>query len=1002
MAASFQSVFVADGVLIRVVERRRLGKSRDLPRSEWQKSGVDRRTLLELEALAESGIAKSTDIETWISSREATAFPDAVCGSLGFPPPIPLGLTVALDGRIETSTGALRLRWSDRWGREVRPLRTGLLLQWGEQAGRLAPFLLDLVEATEVYNQTVGKAADQRIPAWLPVQNALKSVTGEDVQRDGFLETFTLYQAGSFALDVRETSAGVDFTPILMSRNKAVSLEDDAPADDVADFTASNGVEGADQSDGWTDALLNPEDQRSFIKQAVEGPGDTRDAYLIGRNRYVLINPALKRALNIVKEKRGASSEERRTFLRNPRAAIAQALENDEEDSPSARIFIETQHYSDRVEGLGLWERPQLPWLARRPNSWLPETGWITDGPASNLPVLTDAELTQIENDIQAAEIRGDAHVVIRGCPIPIDSAPQVLAEERRKSETTVLQDSPPTNQTEPVDAYGSTKRLVLLIKKTNFDGVEYELGLKQRLAFVKTDEPPVERMGTTALKLHQIEGFRWLVDAWRTGWPGVLLADDMGLGKTYQALAFLAWLKSNASKARARFNVQSTGPCLVVAPTALLKNWEKECYDRLSELGLGSRLDAYGKALRRLKLGRSSNTSEDDTLDVAQLRDADWILTTYETLTDHERSFARIPYSVVLFDEMQKVKAPDTLNTKAAKALNADFVIGLTGTPIENRMEDLWCLFDRLIPGFLGDLKTFSKTFKEDAPEKLGELKRMLDAPVQSAPPVMKRRMKADILEGLPSKEEIKYPTPMPQDQAEAYRELVQEASSNSERSRGFMLKVLHGMRGISLHPQDPSAIDASKAAQFEMFVRRSARLSTTVRLLRDIATRNEKALVFIESLAMQDVLAEGVATLLDMDRKPAVINGATPGERRLAIVDAFERSGDGFRVLVLSPKAAGVGLNIVAANHVIHLSRWWNPAVEDQCNDRVYRIGQTKRVKIHIPIATHPDFPEESFDEVLDRLLEAKRRLSRDMLAPPTSEGDIENLFGGTVKGH
>ena len=118
------------------------------------------------------------------------------------------------------------------------------------------------------------------------------------------------------------------------------------------------------------------------------------------------------------------------------------------------------------------------------------------------------------------------------------------------------------------------------------------------------------------------------------------------------------------------------------------------------------------------------------------------------------------------------------------------------------------------------------------------------------------------------------------------------------------------------------------------------------------------------------------------------------------MAVVESFEKSGDGFAVLILSPKAAGVGLNIVAANHVIHLSRWWNPAVEDQCNDRVYRIGQTKPVNIHIPMATHPEFPDESFDEVLDRLLENKRRLSRDMLTPPTSDSDIENLFGETIR--
>lgn len=665
----------------------------------------------------------------------------------------------------------------------------------------------------------------------------------------------------------------------------------------------------------------------------------------------------------------------------------------------AAKLFVETQHYSDRVEGLGLWERPQLPWLARRPNAWLPEAGWVLDGPAAELIPLNDEELAQIERDLTSAEVRGDAHVVIRGFPIPIDAAPAVLADERRRSTQSQQPDGSKASRTES-DGQQPNERLVLLIRKTNFDGVEYELGLKQRIALTPTNTPPAERMGTTPLKPHQVDGFQWLVSAWTAGWPGVLLADDMGLGKTYQALAFLAWLKNNLTAMRGRTGPGiGKGPCLIVAPTALLKNWEKECNDRLSSLGLGSRLDAYGRALRGIKINRASSP-DDDTLDVSKLREADWILTTYETLTDHERSFARIPYSVVVFDEMQKIKAPDTLNTKAAKALNADFVIGLTGTPIENRMEDLWCLFDRIIPGFLGDLKTFSRTFKDETSEKLIELKRRLDSRNQDAPAVMKRRMKVDILEGLPRKEENKHPTPMSAEQAQAYTDLVQDAQRSGERSRGLMLKVLHGMRGISLHPQDPATFDGSNLTQFKRFAQQSARLSTTVRLLHEIQKRNEKVLIFIESLAMQKVLADGIATLFEMDRKPAVINGATPGERRLAIVDTFEQSDYGFRVLILSPKAAGVGLNIVSANNVIHLSRWWNPAVEDQCNDRVYRIGQTKPVRIHLPIATHPNFPGESFDEVLDRLLDSKRRLSRDMLTPPTSESDIDTLFGGTVK--
>jgi SNF2 family DNA or RNA helicase len=317
-----------------------------------------------------------------------------------------------------------------------------------------------------------------------------------------------------------------------------------------------------------------------------------------------------------------------------------------------------------------------------------------------------------------------------------------------------------------------------------------------------------------------------------------------------------------------------------------------------------------------------------------------------------------------------------------------------------KSMLSDLWCIFDRIAPGYLGDLKTYSRTCRPEAPEELKKLKAMLDDPVDTAPPVMKRRMKADVLEALPAKTEVKYATAMPDEQAQAYRALIFEASTGGERSRGRMLDVLHAMRGISLHPRDPAEIAGADGARFEAFARRSARLAKTMEILRDIEKRGEKALIFIEYLAMQDAVADGIAALFDLDRKPAVINGGTPGEKRLAIVDAFARSGDRFNVLLLSPKAAGVGLNIVAANHVIHLSRWWNPSIEDQCNDRAYRIGQTKPVTIHIPLAIHPDLPDHSFDEQLDRLIESKRQLSRHMLAPPAGEGDIDRLFSGTVK--
>jgi superfamily II DNA or RNA helicase len=978
MAPRFRSDAGQDGLRVTVVEKSFLGRENSLPRTAWGRTPAFRPAIRALEDLVDRGAATATGLEIHLPSETAAALAPEVADRIGLPPLTPLGLSVALDSRVEKPDGRLHLRWTERTGQEVRPERAGLKLTWGAQSGRLSAPLLRIAQAAEEYNRTFGRPAEDRIAGWMPVQAALKDATGQRVKRDGYLETFTIYQASSFALDVHQGPHGEDFTPILMSRDRAPSLEDDAPADEEGG--------GANRTEGASDTLLSADDHRSFLDQAMKA-GPTRDAYVIGRNRYVLIDPALKPALDAVKAKRRAPVAERRAFLRNPKAALAEALSSNAGDVPTASLFIETKNYSDRVEGLGLWERPRLPWLKRAPNQWVPESGWTAGGKPVETEPFTPEELAQIEREIEAAKARGETHVLVRGVPIAIEAMPLFIARERKRTGA------------KPETAPG--ERIVLLITKTNFDGVDYTFALNQRPLFI-APEPPAHCLGSTILKPHQVEGFRWLADAWKTGWPGVLLADDMGLGKTLQALVFLAWIRSNAAEARKCGSGSVPGkPLLVVAPTALLKNWERECAERLSSEGLGTRVEAYGKGLGKLKLDASRRSDPGETLDVARLREADWILTTYETLTDHELAFARIHYPVVIFDEMQKVKAPDTLNTKSAKALNADFVLGLTGTPIENRMEDLWCLFDRIVPGYLGDLKTFSRTCRPEAPEELMKLKATLDAPEDGRPPVMKRRMKADVLESLPKKEERKYPTAMPAEQAQAYRALIMDASGGGEKSKGRMLDVIHRMRGISLHPRDAAEIAGADAARFESFAGRSARLSKTVEILKDIQKRREKALIFIEHLAMQDALADGIAALFDLDRKPAVINGGTPGEKRLAIVDAFAQSGDRFGVLLLSPKAAGVGLNIIAANHVIHLSRWWNPAIEDQCNDRAYRIGQTKPVTIHIPIATHPDFPDQSFDEQLDRLIESKRQLSRHMLAPPAGEQDIEQLFKGTVKG-
>ena len=189
-----------------------------------------------------------------------------------------------------------------------------------------------------------------------------------------------------------------------------------------------------------------------------------------------------------------------------------------------------------------------------------------------------------------------------------------------------------------------------------------------------------------------------------------------MGLGKTFQALAFLAWFRVNEVAILKKWGFRAKRPILIVAPTALLRNWAAEAERHLAPGVLGERIDAFGAGLRTLKRAKSPDWTPEDALDVDALRSADWILTTYETLADNHRAFARIAFSIV---EMQKIKAPGTINTHAAKAVNADFVLGLTGTPIENRLEDLWCIMDRVTAGYLGDLKTFSANTKPRIPTR-------------------------------------------------------------------------------------------------------------------------------------------------------------------------------------------------------------------------------------------------------------------------------------------
>jgi superfamily II DNA or RNA helicase len=963
------------GLLIRLVEVGPLRTKRNLPCSDWSAAGKD--IVRAVRALVAEGHSEERPDGLFLPHPTVADLPQSLSSRFKLPEIANVSVTLRFEGRIDTSQGKLSLAWSDADGRPITPQRFGALLEIGGRPARLTRVLYDLCEGAEAFNATAGGHVEKRIAAWGPLQDLLEKSTGTNIRADGYARSLSFYQAGAFALDVVETARGPDFSPVLMSRRR-LGTDDEAPTEEI-------GREGSPQSgrDDDVTPLLPPELQRRFAEQFNHPTASPRDAYVLARNAYAIVPPDLKVALDVVRAKRAAPEGERRAFLRNPRASIADALESC--GFQSAPLFVETEGYSQRIEGLGVWREITLP-PTQRSGGWLPEYG-ARGGERSAPPEVSPAKtkLERLRAEVERAEREGRNFVEIDGRKLP-------LREAKTELETASVKPEAPVAPTSAQDDQA-------LVIKINVDGVEFEVPRRPRLPLIETSFPH-QQMRRNKPKAHQLDGFTWLVQAWVQGWPGVLLADDMGLGKTYQALAFLAWARANIdARGRQYPTAAEVGPMMVVAPTALLRTWRKEANEHLAEGGLGEVVEAFGAALKHLKTPKTENWMPEDSLDLDTLRGADWILTTYETLADNHRAFARIPYSVVVFDEIQKIKEPGSINTQSAKTLNIDFVMGLTGTPIENRLEDLWSIFDRLAPGYLGALRAFSQRYGAEAPEALRELKSRLDNPAGEMPPPMLRGMKDATRDGLPQKFVKRHQLQMPPEQVQAYDKIIEVATIEGA-SRASMLKVLHGLRGVSLHPRRAEGVDTSDRHSALAWIGCSARLSKALEILRDIAGCGDKALVFVEDLEVQRAFAESVATLFDLDVIPATINGGVAGEKRQAIVDRFQAGARGFDLLMLSPRAAGVGLTITAANHVIHLSRWWNPAVEDQCNDRAYRIGAKRDVTIHLPMALHPNYGEGSFDVKLDQLLERKRALSRNMLLPPESDGDLDRMYEDVVR--
>ena len=463
-------------------------------------------------------------------------------------------------------------------------------------------------------------------------------------------------------------------------------------------------------------------------------------------------------------------------------------------------------------------------------------------------------------------------------------------------------------------------------------------------------------RRCNATLRPYQQTGVNWLRFLTSLG-LGACLADDMGLGKTIQVLAlFLACQKQPPGK-----------PSLLVLPASLLGNWKAE-------------IARFAPTLRVVFL-HPAETSKDELDHIAAdpgtaLRQADVVATSYGMLLRQEW-LAQQHWRLVVLDEAQAIKNPAARQTKAVKRIRADARIVLTGTPVENRLSDLWSLFDFVCPGLLGTQAKFKEFTK-----KLNERQEHRYAPLRSlVQPYILRRMKTDrrIIDDLPDKVEVQAFCGLTKRQAALYAKLVKELSDllddvDGMKRRGLVLAYLMRFKQLCNHPSQLLGDGLYGAEDSGKFVR-------LAELCEEIASRQEKVLVFTQFREMTEPLAAFLTHVFGT--AGLVLHGDTSVKRRQLIVDQFQRD-TGPPFFVLSLKAGGTGLNLTAASHVIHFDRWWNPAVENQATDRAFRIGQQRNVLVHKFVC------RGTIEERIDALIDEKRQLATDLL-----EGGAEKLL-------
>lgn len=939
--------------------------------------------LLALELLREQGDATPLPNGFMVSSSAATRLDPELASLVGLPQRFP-GLF-----RTEVTADTTSHRFSviavlELEGHRVPVARTGPVVTVGGEEYLLSPSALSALEAIEHHEDLApGQRTEEKNVALVAaIQSAARLAESTEapltdpgfVPSLGALDRFTTVEPQSVRIIIDEQDDGsLELTP---------DLGVDASAEDFARRT----------------------------HQLENGQVIRID------DRLVLLSEGQRDAVSEIIQKRRIPASQAQDFKRAPKDFF---------ESDAADVEIS---FGVRVKGIGA----VVPVAFGEPDAsiieWLPTIERLTPPAALCDAMTSQTQVDDFRDRTEAAWDAGSTTVAVDRCVVDVSDREAVGAAIRQAERR--IADVEPAFDQEPRT---STVTIGMHIEETVDDSEFLRSAAREA---VSVHEPDLDGITVTPFD-HQIEGIRWisglmaasLQDPDCARVQGGLLADDMGLGKTFMTLAALR----DFSRMQAALG-RSVKPTLAVLPLSLVENWEDEIAkffhespftdvvvlqtDRdlsrfrlrgaMRETAVGEyALDADGMvntdSLRlSLRVGPGYGS---ERLDIP----GRLVIATYDSLSSYQLSLGQVEWGAAIFDEAQTLKNPETLISRAAKGLKADFKLLATGTPVENSLKDFWNLLDTAQPGLLKTWADFRATWvprKDTDPADVASMGRALRDEVG---PFMLRRTKEDVLTGLTRKtihvgwsEETDAEDPaiqvdsdlgvmMPAPQQSAYDDVL--ASHVESKSQVFT--TLHRLRAVSLHP---TAEDRQSATADPMD---SARLAATFSVLDSVKEAGEKAIVFLIDKGMQIKLASWLSARYGIHVR--FVNGDTKAvrtgrssansETRKSIISDFE-SVEGFNVIIMSPLAVGTGLTVTGANHAIHLERHWNPAKEAQATDRIYRIGQTRPVHVYLPVALHPEL--RSFDVNLDALLRSKTDLKDAIVIPENVEAAMAQRMG------